>query len=56
MVQLDLICYNNSNDMMLGVFGNVVEGYFLLCVMFDNLGKGVFGVVVQNLDLMLGVC
>ena len=51
--RLDPTIHNNSNDMTLGVFGNDQEGHFLLCAVFDNLGKGASGAAVQNLDLML---
>lgn len=51
--RLDPTLHNDSNDMTLGVFGNDDEGQWLLCAVFDNLGKGASGAAVQNLDLML---
>ena len=50
---LDPQLLNGSNDMQLAVFANDAQGQILLTAIFDNLGKGASGAVVQNLELML---
>ncbi|HKX39726.1 MAG TPA: N-acetyl-gamma-glutamyl-phosphate reductase [Burkholderiaceae bacterium] len=55
MTRLDPQALNGSNDLQLAVFGNDSQGQFLLSAVFDNLGKGASGAVVQNLELMLGL-
>ena len=50
---LDPQLLNGTNDMQLAVFTNDVQGQNLLTAIFDNLGKGASGAVVQNLELML---
>lgn len=50
---LDPQLLNGTNDMQLAVFANDAQGQILLTAIFDNLGKGASGAVVQNLELML---
>jgi N-acetyl-gamma-glutamyl-phosphate reductase len=50
---LDPQALNGTNDMRLSVFENMEHGHVLLSAVFDNLGKGASGAVVQNLNLML---
>lgn len=50
---LDPQALNGTNDMCLSVFPNEEHGHVLLSAVFDNLGKGASGAVVQNLNLML---
>ncbi len=55
MTRLDPQALNGSNNLQLAVFGNDAHGQILLSAVFDNLGKGASGAVVQNLELMLGL-
>ncbi|MCS6759199.1 MAG: N-acetyl-gamma-glutamyl-phosphate reductase, partial [Candidatus Devosia euplotis] len=53
--ELDPQIYNNTNTMKLHVFANDERAQAVLVAVYDNLGKGASGAVVQNLNLMLGV-
>ena len=46
---------NDTNDLVLYVFGNAERGQLVLVAQLDNLGKGAAGQAVQNLNLMLGL-
>ncbi|MBS7804083.1 N-acetyl-gamma-glutamyl-phosphate reductase [Rhizobiales bacterium TNE-4] len=46
---------NNTDKMVLRVFGNDTRGHAVLVAQLDNLGKGASGAAVQNLKLMLGL-
>ncbi|QLC21199.1 N-acetyl-gamma-glutamyl-phosphate reductase [Parasphingopyxis sp. CP4] len=44
-----------TDRMEIIVFANPQAGYFRLCAVLDNLGKGAAGAAVQNLNLMAGL-
>ena len=52
---LDPEAMNNTNNMMLYVFGNEATRQVRLVAILDNLGKGASGAAVQNLNLALGL-
>lgn len=52
---LDPEAMNNTNNMMLYVFGNEATRQVRLVAILDNLGKGASGAAVQNLNLVLGL-
>jgi len=52
---LDPEAMNNTNNMMLYVFGNEAARQVRLVAILDNLGKGASGAAVQNLNLVLGL-
>jgi len=46
---------NNTNQLLIHVFGDVMGQQARLVAVLDNLGKGASGAAVQNLNLVLGV-
>lgn len=46
LVWVEVIKVNDINCMEILVYGSDIVGIFILIVMFDNLGKGVLGIVV----------
>ncbi len=46
---------NNSNQLLIHVFGDELGQQARLVAVLDNLGKGASGAAVQNLNLVLGV-
>jgi len=52
---LTLGALNDSDRMVLSVYGNAAHGHAVLVAALDNLGKGASGAAVQNIRLMLGL-
>ena len=53
--QLQPEMLNNTNQLLIHVFGDVLGQQARLVAVLDNLGKGASGAAVQNLNLVLGV-
>lgn len=51
--ELDPRLLNDTDDMLIHVFGNAEADQAVVMAVLDNLGKGASGAAVQNLDLML---
>ncbi len=52
---LTLGALNDTDRMVLSVYGNAAHGHAVLVAALDNLGKGASGAAVQNIHLMLGL-